>query len=256
MWHILPIGGWYATYHLLWEPETTIDFGPLSLHLNAFHPDADPVEAAAARCAFVVSRNNRTSNLWRPHEPRKTTTTRYFPWNTLPMFLENKHQQNRKIIIGLTWILLIMVYHNPHITGLDFIPNITQPTRVLNTDGLFCCESFQAVSGHVSQSVHTFCVLFRKSTFVKSGRVTFGHRVFFFFRVFDVYSKLNPLSFTTLHVQIGPEHKKQTGHFSLTPLQNHEWNNEKDTKTHICQIRVVSSHPFWKRHRMDSPNIS
>ncbi len=25
-WSILPIGGLYATYHLLGEPETTIDF--------------------------------------------------------------------------------------------------------------------------------------------------------------------------------------------------------------------------------------
>ena len=25
-WYILPIGGLYATYHLLGEPETTIDF--------------------------------------------------------------------------------------------------------------------------------------------------------------------------------------------------------------------------------------
>ena len=24
-WYILPIGGLYATYHLLWEPKTTIE---------------------------------------------------------------------------------------------------------------------------------------------------------------------------------------------------------------------------------------
>ncbi len=27
-WYILPIGGLYATYHLLGEPETTIDYVP------------------------------------------------------------------------------------------------------------------------------------------------------------------------------------------------------------------------------------
>ena len=27
-WYILPIGGLYATYHLLGEPETTIDYFP------------------------------------------------------------------------------------------------------------------------------------------------------------------------------------------------------------------------------------
>ena len=27
-WYILPIGGLYATYHLLGEPETTIDYQP------------------------------------------------------------------------------------------------------------------------------------------------------------------------------------------------------------------------------------
>ena len=25
-WYILPIGGLYATYHLLWEPENTVNY--------------------------------------------------------------------------------------------------------------------------------------------------------------------------------------------------------------------------------------
>ncbi len=37
-WYILPIGGLYATYHLLGEPETTIENGRPSLKLTASSP--------------------------------------------------------------------------------------------------------------------------------------------------------------------------------------------------------------------------
>ena len=39
-WYILPIGGLYATYHLLGEPETTIDF--FLIHHQPINPLITP----------------------------------------------------------------------------------------------------------------------------------------------------------------------------------------------------------------------
>ena len=36
-WYVLPIGGLYATYHLLGEPETTIDFSEIFLTLQILY---------------------------------------------------------------------------------------------------------------------------------------------------------------------------------------------------------------------------
>ena len=60
-WYILPIGGLYATYHLLGEPETTIDdFGwkftqPLKLrflHLKRWNLLVVPSLFSGANCSF------------------------------------------------------------------------------------------------------------------------------------------------------------------------------------------------------------
>ena len=63
-WYILPIGGLYATYHLLREPETTIDFSPFSklppenTFASAFQ-DARVLCAAFAEVAAEVGGGRR-----------------------------------------------------------------------------------------------------------------------------------------------------------------------------------------------------
>ena len=66
-WYILPIGGLYATYHLLGEPETTIDF-KLTSNSNGDVERIFPGEMFAYHFFFRYTWVMNGYKMWKSHQ--------------------------------------------------------------------------------------------------------------------------------------------------------------------------------------------
>ena len=67
MWYILPIGGLYATYHLLGEPKTTID---LRYPQNTNCPTTRPNQVGRKYMARLCQRGEENIPITRLEVPR------------------------------------------------------------------------------------------------------------------------------------------------------------------------------------------